>query len=198
MDWEPERRQVTVLFIDLVGFTAMSEKLGAEAVGQLLNHYLSTIVAAAHRYGATVDKFVGDAVMLVFGAPDSLELTEQADRSVRLALELTSLLEHMDSTVHLQARIGINTGEVIVSIFGSALRSDFTAIGPAVNLAARLEAACRPGGILIGEATAKLLGDEFVLEKTEALRLKGISQVIYAYSVANLETNDQEQLKNSA
>ncbi|MGK4006268.1 adenylate/guanylate cyclase domain-containing protein [Sorangium sp. So ce1036] len=183
MDAEPERRVVTVMFTDLVGFTSLSETLGAEAVGRLLNRYLSMMADVAHAHGATVDKFVGDAVMIVFGAPDPLDPAEQARRCVALAQDLQAALPLLGGDVRLVARAGINTGEAVVGNFGSLSRSDYTVIGPAVNVAARLETASEPGRILVGEATARLLDGAVPLEPACELRLKGVAAPVRAFFV---------------
>ncbi len=184
LDAPPERRVVTVMFTDLVGFTSLSERLGAEAVGRLLNQYLSLMADVAHAHGATVDKFVGDAVMIVFGAPDVLDPREQARRCVALAIDLQGRLPTLgEDGLRLTARTGINTGEAVVGNFGSAARSDYTVIGPAVNIAARLETASAAGRILVGETTAKLLDGKVLLEPAGELRLKGVAEPVRAFFV---------------
>jgi class 3 adenylate cyclase len=183
LDAEPERRTVTVMFTDLVGFTELSEELGADQVGRVLNGYLSLLATLAHEAGGTVDKFVGDAVMVVFGAPEQLPAAEQALRAVTLAERIHRAVATLDAPAPLRARTGINTGDVVVGNFGSEVRSDYTVIGPAVNLAARLESASQPGRTLVGAATAELLGD-FPLEDAGELHLKGIAQPVRAYFVA--------------
>ncbi|WP_437895250.1 adenylate/guanylate cyclase domain-containing protein [Sorangium sp. So ce124] len=132
---------------------------------------------------ATVDKFVGDAVMIVFGAPDPLDPAEQARRCVALARDLQSTLPRLGDGVRLVARAGINTGDAVVGNFGSLARSDYTVIGPAVNIAARLETASEPGRILIGESTAKLLDGAVPLEAAGELRLKGVAAPVRAFYV---------------
>jgi class 3 adenylate cyclase len=183
LDAPPEKRQVTVMFADIVGFTRLCETLDADALGRVVNGYLSRIADLAHAHGATIDKFVGDAVMVVFGAPDPLPGPEQARRSVALARRIQRDVGAIDG-VAVSTRIGINTGEAVVGNFGSEVRSDFTVIGPIVNVAARLEAASRPGRILLGEETARLLGDAAALEEAGALRLKGVSEPVKAYFLA--------------
>ncbi|MBW2522925.1 MAG: adenylate/guanylate cyclase domain-containing protein [Deltaproteobacteria bacterium] len=183
LDAPPERRVVTVLFIDLVGFTPLSERLGPDAVGGILNRHLSLIADVAHHHGATVDKFVGDAAMLVFGAPEPLDPKEQAERCVALALAILRAIAAEEQEEPLRARIGINTGEAVMGNFGSANRSDFTVVGPAVNLAARLESAAQPGRVLIGPETARLLGDEVALEAAGLLQLKGVAAPVEAFHV---------------
>ncbi len=183
LDAPPDRRVVTVMFTDVVGFTPLSERLGPEALGGLLNHYLTRMCEIAHRHQATVDKFVGDAIMIVFGAPEPLEPSEQARRCVRLALEMQAAIPSVAPEHGLQARTGINTGEAVVGNFGSLVRSDYTVLGPAVNVAARLESRSRPGRILIGPETARLLGDAFALEPAGELELKGVSGKVQAFFV---------------
>ena len=180
LDAEPERRVVTVMFTDLVGFTSLAERIGERDVARMLNQYLSRCADVAHAHGATIDKFIGDAVMVLLGAPDELAPEEQAYRCVRLAFEMQATLDDTP----LQMRAGINTGEVIVGHFGSITRSDFTAVGHAVNLAARLETSCAPGRILLGEQTARLVGAKLALEPAGEFRLKGISAPVKAYYVA--------------
>lgn len=182
LDEPPERRMVTVLFSDLVGFTAMSERMGADAVAEHLNAYLSAMATLAHEHGATVDKFVGDAVMVVYGAPEPMRPEEQARRTVWLALEMVALAATLPGE-RLQLRVGINTGEAVVGNFGSQHRSDYTVIGPVVNLAARLEYAAEPGRVLVGPGTAALL-DGVELQSVGLLSLKGLSAPVEAWLVA--------------
>lgn len=186
LDGEPERRVVTVMFTDLVGFTSLSEQLGAEAVGRVINRYLSTVTAIAHAHGAIVDKFMGDAVMVVFGAPDELSPEEQARRCTALARDIHANAAAAVDEVQLRVRTGINTGEVVVGHFGSPERSDFTVIGPAVNVAARLEGRSQPGRILLGEETARLLSGSVALEPAGELTLKGVSAPVRAFFLADL------------
>ncbi|HEY3355753.1 MAG TPA: adenylate/guanylate cyclase domain-containing protein [Polyangia bacterium] len=184
LDAAPERRVVTVMFVDLVGFTALSERLGADAIGDLLNRYLSRMADIAHRHGATIDKFVGDAMMVVFGAPEPLPPVAQARQCVALALELQDAVPTLQPDLALQVRAGINTGEAVVGNFGTLARSDYTVVGPTVNIAARLETASRPGRILVGPETARLLGDAVPLEPAGDLQLKGVSAPVAACYVA--------------
>jgi class 3 adenylate cyclase len=174
LDDAPERRTVTVVFTDLVGFTALAERLGPDQVGRLLTRYFSDTAAVAHAHGGIVDKFIGDASMIVLGAPDALDPRDQARRAVAIARELHRRIDQLDPALAMKARIGINSGDAVVGNFGSAERSDYTAVGPAVNLAARLEAAAAPGQILIGAETARLLAGDVRLDDAGELELKGI------------------------
>ncbi|MEE2750367.1 MAG: adenylate/guanylate cyclase domain-containing protein [Myxococcota bacterium] len=183
LDALPERREVTVMFTDIVGFTALSERLGPVAVGSLINTLLGEIADIALAHGATVDKFIGDCVMVVFGAPEPCDPEEQVARSIKLALAIQQKVTELGSEYQLQARTGLNTGDVVVGNFGSMSRSDYTVLGPTVNVAARLEAKSLPGRILIGPHSAHLLGDAWPLETTGPIKLKGVSNPIEAYFV---------------
>lgn len=187
LDAPPERRVVTVMFTDLVGFTSLSEHIGPDAIGALLNNYLTEMCAIAHRYEATIDKFIGDCIMIVFGAPEPLSEEEQARRCVKLAIDLQAAVPKLAGAT-LQVRTGINTGEAVVGNFGSLVRSDYTVLGPSVNLAARLETASEPGKILIGPRTASLLsGTGIDLEPAGTLTLKGVSEPVEAFYVVSNE-----------
>ncbi len=185
LDAPPERRVVTVLFADLVNFTPMSDRLGAQAVGNLVNRYLTLTARLAHEHGATVDKFIGDSVMVVFGAPERLSPEEQARRAVDLAWAIQRALNQLDGREFLRARIGINTGEVVVGNFGSPVRSDYTVLGLPVNVASRLESACQPGRVLVGPETARLLGDDLRKDPAGPLKLKGIREPVEAWYLAH-------------
>ncbi|MBW2529080.1 MAG: adenylate/guanylate cyclase domain-containing protein [Deltaproteobacteria bacterium] len=183
LDDAPERRVVTVVFTDVVGFTALSEQLGAARVGEVLNAYLTQVAEVAYAHGATIDKFVGDAAMLVYGAPERMTPEEQAQRAVALARALIATAASLGGDRTLQIRAGIHTGEAVVGNFGSPHRSDYTVIGPAVNLASRLESACSPGRILVSAHTAALLGEQATTAAVGPLKLKGIAEPVTAYFV---------------
>lgn len=175
LDAAPERRMVTIMFTDICGFTRLSEQLGPEKVGDLLNEVLGQVADLAHRYEATVDKFIGDCAMVVFGAPEALPPAEQVRRAVALAADIHALIPGIGEAHALQARTGINTGEVVVGNFGSANRSDYTVIGPPVNIAARLESKAGPGRILLGQDAVAHLEDRSKLSSAGMLELKGMS-----------------------
>ncbi len=181
MDAAPERRLVTVMFTDIVGFTRLSEALGAEAVGEILNKVLAEVADVAHAHGATVDKFIGDCAMMVFGAPEPLPPADQARRALALAKAIHIRIPEVGKEHGLQARTGINTGEAVVGNFGSAARADYTVIGPAVNVAARLEGMSRPDGILLGEDTVKHLDEKEHLCSAGPLTLKGVSHPVQGW-----------------
>jgi class 3 adenylate cyclase len=181
LDAPPERRVMTVMFTDICGFTRLSEELGPEKVGELLNTVLGEVADLAHRHGATVDKFIGDCAMVVFGAPEPLPPDEQVRRALALAADIHACIPELGAAHALQARTGINTGESVVGNFGSIHRSDYTVIGPAVNVAARLEGKSRPGAILVGADSVGHLADRTGLVSAGALELKGVSAPVEGF-----------------
>jgi class 3 adenylate cyclase len=172
-----ERRQVTVLFADLVGFTALSERLDPEEVRDITTDCLRQLAAEAVRFEGTVDKLIGDAVMIVFGAPVAHE--DDPARALRSALAmqraLTRFNEQLERThgLALRLRIGVETGEVVAGPREVGGMVEYTVIGDAVNVAARLQTAAEPGSILLGEATRARVGRAFALQDIAPLALKG-------------------------
>jgi class 3 adenylate cyclase/tetratricopeptide (TPR) repeat protein len=165
-----QRKVVTVLFCDLVGSTALGESTDPEALRARMRRYFEDLRAIIERHGGTVEKFVGDAVMAVFGIPTSHE--DDALRAVRAASEMRSAV----ATHGLEARIGVNTGEVVVGGEGTTLVT-----GDAVNVAARLEQAAASGEILIGSETRILVRDAVRIDRVDPLALKGKSQPVEAF-----------------
>jgi class 3 adenylate cyclase/tetratricopeptide (TPR) repeat protein len=165
-----QRKVVTVLFCDLVGSTALGESTDPEALRARLRRYFEDLRAILERHGGSVEKFVGDAVMAVFGVPAAHE--DDALRAARAAAEMREAV----AAHGLEARIGINTGEVVVGGEGETLVT-----GDAVNVAARLEQAAAPGEILIGDGTRLLVRDAVRVEHAEPLSLKGKSEPVTAY-----------------
>ncbi|HKY15497.1 MAG TPA: adenylate/guanylate cyclase domain-containing protein [Microthrixaceae bacterium] len=166
-----ERRVVTVLFADLVGFTSMSESLDPEQVKRFVDGAFERLVADVTAFGGRVDKIVGDAIVALFGAPTAHE--DDAERAVRAALRMQQTLgEYATETgVDIRMRVGVNTGEVLVG----ALRAggDYTAMGDVVNIAARLQTSADPGTVLVGEATYQSTSDVIVFEDRGALVPRG-------------------------
>lgn len=186
-----KRTRLTVFFSDLKDFTGMSDRMDPESLAQILNEYLSEMSEIAFHFGGTLDKFIGDAVMVFFGAPVGVEVAEQARQCVRMACEMQRRLESLNKRWlekgflyrELSCRIGIHTGEAIVGSFGSLFRVDYTAIGSSVNLASRLEGACRPGKILVSRQTRDLLGGEFNITPIGWVTLKGFSNPVEAFEI---------------
>jgi class 3 adenylate cyclase/tetratricopeptide (TPR) repeat protein len=180
-----ERRMVTVLFADLSGFTSISERLDPEDVYQLMDEVLRAFVEEIYRYEGTVDKFTGDGVMAIFGAPVAHE--DDPERAVRAAIGMQNALDRMNRTiagryhVELKCRIGLNSGEVVVGGLGSDLRLDYTVMGDAVNVAARLQQAAEPGEILVSEDVFRATEPLFAYALVGDLRLKGKAEPVRAY-----------------
>jgi class 3 adenylate cyclase/tetratricopeptide (TPR) repeat protein len=163
-----QRKTVTVLFCDLTGSTALGETLDPERLRALLSRYFERMKGIAERYGGSVEKFIGDAVMAVFGVPAVHE--DDALRALRSAIEMRDALPELG----LQGRIGVMTGEVVTG-------TENWLAGDAVNVAARLEQAARPGEVLLGGPTLALVGDAAEVEPVEPLELKGKSEPVRAF-----------------
>ena len=172
-----ERRVVTVVFADLVGYTALSEHLDPERVKRLIDASFERLIADITAFGGRIDKVLGDGILALFGAPVAHE--DDADRAIRAALQMHESLarfvaEQPDLDGPLQMRIGVNTGEVVVgNVSGTA---DYTAMGDVVNVASRLQTLAPPGGILIGDSTAALASEEILREPVDSLEVRGREQ----------------------
>ena len=181
------RRSISVIFADLVGSTMLGESLDAEALRHVTGRYFDTMRAAAERHGGTVEKFIGDAVVVLFGVPRVRE--DDALRAVRAAADMRAALSTLneelqrDLAVALQIRVGVNTGEVIV---GERRAGGSAATGDAVNVAARLEQAADPGQVLIGDGTFRLVRDKVQVEPVEPLRLKGKTEPVVAWRLVDV------------
>src|SRR4030095_3861613 len=158
-----QRKKLTIFFSDIAGFTETTDMLESEELTNLLNQYLREMSAIALEHGATIDKFIGDAIMLFFGDPESRGAREDAIACVRMAVAMQQRMRDLQSDWRergqehvLQQRIGINTGFCTVGNFGSADRIDYTIIGNEVNLAARLQQHADLGGILLAHETYRL------------------------------------------
>jgi predicted ATPase/class 3 adenylate cyclase len=181
---EAERRQVTVLFADMVGSTALSGKIDPELLGGLIRRYQDATAGAIGRYGGFVAKFMGDGVLAYFGFPRAFE--GAAERAVRAAIGILAEVEGIELPDHsrVQTRIGIATGLVVVGeIIGTGSAQERTIVGETPNLAARLQALAGPNDILVSEATQNLLGGLFELERTGEHELKGFSRAVPAWRV---------------
>ena len=188
LDLRPEPKMVTVLFSDIVGFTQLSNTLRSKKVAEILNEYLTEMTRAVFKNGGTVDKFMGDAILALYGAPEELTPNEQIRRSIATARDMHASLEVLNAKwiaqglPKLEFRCGIHQGTAVVGMFGGAERSDYTAVGPSVNIAARLQTAARPGQILVSAAVADYL-EEAEITKGESLHLKGIDETVLTFWV---------------
>jgi class 3 adenylate cyclase len=197
-----QRKKLTVFFSDIKDFTASTSRWQPEDIRFLLNSYFSEMSKLAHEYGGTLDKFIGDGMMVFFGDPDTLGVKEDALQCVRMALamqrrmtELQSLWREMGSDKTFQIRCGVHTGYCDVGNFGSDMRMDYTIIGSEVNKAARLEQASDPGGILISADTWALVKDEILADPRAPLDAKGFPDPIEVYSVRGEARSDETTRK---
>ncbi|HBM67197.1 MAG TPA: adenylate/guanylate cyclase domain-containing protein [Rhodobacteraceae bacterium] len=185
------RKKITVFFSDIVNFTVISDKLESEELTALLNFYLNEMSQIALKHGATIDKYIGDAIMIFFGDPESFGIEEDARRCVAMSVEMQQRMaelwgywsKHFGLKKDLEIRVGINTGYCTVGNFGSEDRLDYTVIGAAVNLASRLESAATPSGILVSEETYFQVKDYFSFDAPQQLELKGLERSVSAYEV---------------
>jgi adenylate cyclase len=179
---------VTIVFADIVNFTPLSSRLQARGIAQLLNQYLGEMSQVIFANGGTVDKFMGDAILCFFGAPEELSARQQSRLAVKTARQMFATLAHLNQQWlkqgldSVQVRCGIHQGEAVVGLFGSTERSDYTAIGPTVNIAARLQEAAKPGTILVSSTVAQFLPDHEV-DSVGSQRLKGVSELVPAFVV---------------
>ncbi|MFL6505803.1 MAG: adenylate/guanylate cyclase domain-containing protein, partial [Candidatus Udaeobacter sp.] len=182
-----ERKLVTILFADVSGFTALSEKLDPERVRELINACFDWLVPIVQKYDGTIDKFIGDEIMALFGAPIAHE--DDAERALRAALEMLKAIvafNHANET-ELSLHLGINTGLVVAGEIGGHDRRDYSVMGDAVNIAARLEDASSVGEIFIGPATYRLTQRLFDFEAVPPLTLKGKEAPLEAYRVVGVK-----------
>ena len=188
-----QRRLVTVLFADVSGYTAVAERLDHETVKSLIERCLTRLAGEVDRFGGRVDKFIGDNVMAVFGAPVAHE--DDAERAVRAALGMQFAMAELNREVEpgfgfeLALRIGVNTGEVLAGTVGA----QYTVVGDAVNVAARLQAAARVGGILIGERTRRATEGAIDASEIPPLSLKGKGEPVAAWEVIGLRAARQQE-----
>ena len=195
-----KRKKLTVFFSDIADFTGTTDSLESEELTNLLNHYLTEMSKIALDHGATIDKYVGDAIIAFFGDPETRGVKEDARACVNMAIamqrrmrELRSEWLDMGLERPFELRIGINTGFCTVGNFGSEDRMDYTIIGNEVNLAARLESLAEVGGILLAHETHSLVKDSVLAEEGDTLTIKGFAKPVRTYSVVGLYDDLAEQ-----
>ena len=178
---DAERRQVTVMFSDLVGSTALSARMDPEDLREVISGYQKCVAEAVGRFGGFVAKYMGDGVLVYFGYPQAHE--DDAERAVRAGLELVAAVSGLKTHAPLQTRVGIATGLVVVGdLIGSGASQEQAIVGETPNLAARLQGIAEPNGVVIAEGTRKLLGNLFELEDLGAQDLKGIAGPVRAWA----------------
>src|SRR6201987_5785832 len=176
-----ERRQVTVMFSDLVGSTALSARMDPEDLREIISAYQKCVADIVQRFGGFVAKYMGDGVLVYFGYPQAHE--DDAERAVRAGLELAAAVSALKTHAPLQARVGIDTGLVVVGdLIGSGASQEQAIVGETPNLAARLQGVAEANSLVISESTRKLIGNLFELENLGAKDLKGIAEPVRAWA----------------
>ena len=192
-----ERKKLTIFFSDIKDFTLSTEHLQPEELTSLVNEYFSEMEVIASNHGATVDKFIGDAILAFFGDPESKGVKQDARACLNMAIAMQKRLIDLSAEWKARgierpfmARMGINTGYCNVGNFGSSDRMDYTIIGAEANLAARLESIAEPGGIVISYETYAQVRDMISVTQLEPITLNGITREIIPYKVENLFNED--------
>src|SRR5438034_7872774 len=195
-----ERRQLTVMFCDLVGSTALSGRLDVEDLREVIGAYHNTATDVVRRFGGFVARYMGDGVLIYFGYPQAHE--DDAERAVRAGLGLIDAVHRLDiKSVALQARVGIATGLVVVGdLIGDGSAQEQSVVGETPNLAARLQALAEPDAVVIAASTRRLVGDLFEVHDLGALEVKGIAVPVPAWQVLRPSTvaSRFEALRGSA
>src|SRR5262245_15254463 len=172
-----ERRLVTVLFVDMVGFTSRTESSDPEDVREIQRAYFETVAAEIERYAGTIEKYIGDAVMAIFGAPRAHD--DDPERALRAALGIRDACQQ--GKLGIEIRIGVNTGEVVGGGAPGAHSAEYTVTGDAVNVAARLQQAAEPGEIVVGAATRRLTAETFDFSELSPKELRGKAAPVEAW-----------------
>lgn len=193
---ETRRKKLTVFFSDVRGFTNLSDEISLEQLTTILNQYLNEMTRIALKHGGTIDKFMGDGIMIFFGDPASQGTREDAVACVSMAIEMQKQMQVMRQhwkeqgvSTALEIRIGINSGVCTVGNFGADSRMDYTILGREVNLASRLEQAAAPGNILISETTYQLVKDSIQCRSKGLISVKGIAGELAVYDVLDFRRN---------
>ena len=195
-----ERKELTVLFSDIKGFTTIAEGLTPEELVNLLNEYLTVMTDVVFKYDGTLDKYIGDAIMALYGAP--LDLPDHPAKACRSALEMIHALGSLNNKwidegrKPIDIRIGINTGPMMVGNMGSKQRFDFTAMGDSVNLGSRLEGANKSykTNIIIAESTYERVRDEFICMELDSVRVQGKKRTVRIYSLLGYKDSPEIRL----
>jgi class 3 adenylate cyclase len=188
-----ERKYLTIFFSDIKDFTATTERLQPEQITQLLNEYLTAMSEIAQSHGGTIDKFIGDAILIFFGDPETKGAKEDARACLAMAFEMQKRLAELNAKWRndgienpFRVRMGVNTGYCNVGNFGSADRMHYTIIGAEANLAARLQSIAEPGQIVVSYETYSAVRDTLVAHALAPIRMKGISREVTPYAVEGL------------
>ena len=190
---QAERKRITIFFSDIKDFSQLSEEMEAEALTELLNHYLTEMTKIVAHYGGTIDKFMGDGMMVLFGDNQSKGVKDDCLRCVTMAIAMKKKMKSLQQEWYnqgikkpLQVRMGINTGYCTVGTFGTSTHLDYTVLGTHVNLASRLESAAAPDEILISHETWSLVKESVMCRDKGEITVKGFSSPVKCYQVAGL------------
>lgn len=185
----PQRQRLTMLFADIVGFTEIADRVEPEVLTQIISEYMAAMVGIIERERGTVNEFMGDGLMALFGAPVAMDPQDQTRSALRAAQAMHRQLPALHGNwrkqgvvVPLQIRVGINTGMVSVGSYGSEGRMTYTAIGLQTNIAARIQGHCKPGGILLSEVTRQLLGEDVACMLVGEVACKGVHYPVVVYA----------------
>jgi len=188
--WKHHRMKLTLFFSDIKNFTKITDSLEPEDMGALLNVYLTEMNEIINKYDGTLAQLIGDGLYVIFGAPNRTEDKDHASRCLNMAIDMQIKMKELnekwyDSGIDedLKIRCGINTGMATVGGYGSSERKEYTAMGMQVNLAARLESACKPGRILISHTTWALVREEFPCKPLGKIEVKGYHRPITVYEI---------------
>src|SRR5208283_5955344 len=197
-----KRKKLTIFFSDIKDFTSLTERLQPELITSLLNDYFTEMSAIANRHSGTIDKFIGDAMLIFFGDPETKGEAEDARACLRMAVEMQHRLAQLNTKWRnegiehpFRVRMGINTGFCNVGNFGSADRMDYTVIGAEANLAARLQSQAEPGHIVVSYETYALVRAIVVARALSPLHMKGISREVIPYVVKGTLGSKGEQVE---
>lgn len=192
-----QRKKLTIFFSDIKDFTALTESLQPEALTELINEYFTAMSGIAIKHGGTIDKFIGDAILVFFGDPESKGVSEDAKSCLRMAIDMQHALAQLNVRwrklgveAPFRVRMGINTGFCNVGNFGSSDRMDYTILGAEANLAARLQTAAPPGGIVVSYETYALVRDIVAGHALAPVSMKGIAREVVPYAIDGLLDED--------
>jgi len=195
-----ERKKLTIFFSDIQNFTATTERLQPEIITHLLNEYFTEMSAIALKHGGTIDKFIGDAMLIFFGDPETKGERLDAQACLQMAWDMQRRLTELNAKWRMEGveqpfktRMGINTGYCNVGNFGSADRMDYTIIGAEANLAARLQSIAEPGRIVVSYETFALVSDVIAAHPLPPITMKGISREVVPYAVDDLLDHSTEK-----
>src|SRR5215831_1162012 len=188
-----ERRPLTVLFADIAGSTAIAERLDPEDWTVLVGAAFQRMNSTIERYGGTIARLMGDGVLAFFGAPVAHE--DDPERAVRCGLDMVHAIDELGAKHHVQGasdlrvRVGINTGQVVVGLVGTDTAHEYTAMGDAVNVAARMQGSARPGSVLVTSATHRFVSALVDARDVGMLELKGKAETVHAFEVTGLKAD---------